>query len=40
MLPDLFYMKQTPWIILLIIIGFWIARNLPYEPFFWLKPAL
>ena len=37
-LPNLFYMKQTPWIVLTIVILFWIARNLPWYPFNVLAP--
>ncbi len=37
-LPDILYNKKTPWIILVIIIVFWIIRNIPVEPFKWLAP--
>ena len=37
-LPNIFYMKSTPWIILGIIILFWILRNLPVYPFNILAP--
>ena len=30
--------KITPIIILIIIILYWILRNLPFEPFIWLAP--
>lgn len=37
-LPNLFYKKQTPWIVLIVVILFWIARNLPWYPFNVLAP--
>ena len=37
-LPNLFYLKSTPWIILGVIILFWILRNLPFYPFNILAP--
>lgn len=37
-LPNFFYYKNTPWIIMVIIILFWILRNLPYCPFNILAP--
>uniref|UniRef100_UPI0032172630 DUF2752 domain-containing protein n=1 Tax=uncultured Draconibacterium sp. TaxID=1573823 RepID=UPI0032172630 len=37
--PNLFYMKNTPWVILAIVILFWITRNLPWYPFFVLAPG-
>ena len=37
-LPNIFYFKSTPWIILAIIILFWILRNLPVYPFNILAP--
>jgi hypothetical protein len=30
--------KNTPMIILIVILVFWILRNLPFEPFSWLAP--
>jgi hypothetical protein len=38
-LPNLFYMKLTPGIILILIMLFWIMRNLPYIPFSNLAPG-
>ncbi|MCF6356733.1 MAG: DUF2752 domain-containing protein [Draconibacterium sp.] len=38
-LPNIFYFKSTPWIILVIIILFWILRNLPVYPFNILAPG-
>ena len=38
-LPNIFYIKSTPWIILSIIIVFWIIRNLPVYPFSILAPG-
>jgi hypothetical protein len=32
------YYPKTPWIILIIILVFWILRNLPYYPFTLLAP--
>ncbi len=37
-LPNILYLKSTPWIILAVIIIFWIIRNLPYYPFSVLAP--
>jgi len=37
--PDILYNKKIPWIILTIVIAFWIARNIPVEPFIWLSPG-
>jgi len=37
-LPDIFYMKLTPWIIFAVVIIFWILRNLPWYPFNLLSP--
>ncbi|MFV0268638.1 MAG: DUF2752 domain-containing protein [Draconibacterium sp.] len=37
-LPNLPYKKQTPWIILIVVILFWILRNLPWFPFSVLAP--
>nr|WP_320020673.1 DUF2752 domain-containing protein [uncultured Draconibacterium sp.] len=38
-LPNLFYKKQTPLIVLAIVVLFWIARNLPWYPFNVLAPV-
>lgn len=38
-LPNLFYWKSTPWIILAVIVLFWIMRNLPWYPFSVLAPG-
>ncbi len=38
-LPDIFYLKQTPWIIFAIIILFGILRNIPFFPFSVLAPG-
>lgn len=38
-LPNLFYMKYTPWVIFAVVILFWIARNLPWYPFSILAPV-
>jgi hypothetical protein len=37
-LPNILYMKNTPWIIFGIIVFFWIIRNLPWYPFSALAP--
>lgn len=37
-LPNVFYIKSTPWIILGVIILFWVLRNLPGYPFNILAP--
>jgi len=37
-LPNIFYFKITPWVILGVIVLFWILRNLPYYPFSVLAP--
>lgn len=37
-LPNIFYFKKTPWIILIAIVLFWILRNLPFYPFLNLAP--
>lgn len=39
-LPDILYLKNTPWIILIIIVIFWILRNLPIYPFDLLAPSV
>jgi hypothetical protein len=38
-LPNLFYMKATPVVILIVIMLFWIMRNLPFLPFSDLAPG-
>jgi hypothetical protein len=38
-LPNIFYMKNTPWIIFGIILLFWLLRNLPFYPFSVLAPG-
>jgi len=38
-LPNIFYFKNTPWIILGVIIVFWILRNLSFNPFVLLAPS-
>ena len=38
-LPNIFYLKNTPWVILTIVVIFWIARNLPWYPFNILAPG-
>ena len=37
-LPNIFYYKNTPWIIFGVVILFWILRNLPFYPFNILAP--
>lgn len=37
-LPNIFYMKYTPIVILAVVILFWILRNLPVYPFSALAP--
>ena len=37
-LPNLLYLRNTPWIILAVVLLFWIARNIPLAPFSWLSP--
>ena len=37
-LPNVFYAKNTPWIIFGVIILFWILRNIPVSPFSVLAP--
>ena len=37
-LPNIFYIKSTPWIIMGVIILFWVLRNLPVYPFDILAP--
>jgi hypothetical protein len=38
-LPDFLYRPKTPWIILIIVVVFWILRNIPFSPFNWLAPV-
>lgn len=38
-LPNIFYMKNTPWVIFGIILLFWLLRNLTVYPFSVLAPA-
>lgn len=38
-LPNIFYMKNTPWVIFGIILLFWLLRNLPVYPFSVLAPG-
>lgn len=38
-LPNIFYLKSTPWIILIVIVIFWILRNVPFYPFSILAPG-
>jgi hypothetical protein len=38
-LPNLFYLKSTPWVIFAVVILFWIFRNLPWYPFSVLAPG-
>jgi hypothetical protein len=38
-LPNIFYYKNTPWIILGVVVVFWIARNIPVFPFNVLAPG-
>lgn len=35
---NLLYSPNTPWIILIFILSFWVLRNIPYEPFTFLAP--
>lgn len=35
---NLLYNPKTPWIILVLILSFWILRNLPFAPFTYLAP--
>ena len=32
-LPDILYMKNTPWIIFVIVMIFWLLRNLSFYPY-------
>lgn len=38
-LPNVFYFKNTPWIIFGVIMLFWILRNIPADPFSVLAPG-
>ena len=38
-MPNIFYFKSTPWIILIVIVVFWILRNIPFYPFSILAPG-
>lgn len=38
-LPNIFYFKSTPWIILAVVLVFFVLRNLPYYPFSVLAPG-
>lgn len=38
-LPNIFYFKNTPWIIFGVVIAFWVLRNLPFYPFSVLAPG-
>lgn len=38
-LPNILYHKLTPWIIFMVIILFWIFRNIPVFPFSVLAPG-
>ncbi|WP_317129911.1 DUF2752 domain-containing protein [Psychroflexus aestuariivivens] len=35
---NLLYHNATPWVILILVVGFWIIRNIPYAPFCYLAP--
>ena len=35
---NLLYHPKTPWIILILVVSFWLFRNIPYEPFCYLAP--
>ncbi|HNU79074.1 MAG: DUF2752 domain-containing protein [Prolixibacteraceae bacterium] len=37
-LPDILYLRNTPSVILAVVLIFWIARNIPVTPFTWLSP--
>ena len=37
-LPNVFYSRRFPWIIFVVVILFWILRNMPYSPFSVLAP--
>lgn len=36
---NILYLKNTPWIILIVILLFWVLRNIPAYPFSLLAPA-
>ena len=38
-LPNIFYLKNTPWVFLGIVLLFWVLRNLPFYPFLVLAPG-
>ncbi len=38
-LPNIFYLKQTPVVIFILILLFWVLRNLPFYPFSALAPG-
>ena len=38
-LPNVFYLRNTPWVIFAVVVLFWIARNLPWYPFSVLAPG-
>jgi hypothetical protein len=38
-LPNVFYMKATPVVVFILIVFFWIVRNLPFVPFTELAPG-
>lgn len=38
-LPDILYMKNTPWVIFGTVIIFWVLRNIPSPPFSVLAPS-
>lgn len=38
-LPNVFYLKNTPWVVFAVVILFWILRNLPWYPFSILAPG-
>ena len=35
---NLLYTNSAPWIIFILILGFWILRNIPIKPFTYLAP--
>ena len=38
-LPNIFYLKSTPWVIFTVILFFWLLRNIPVYPFNVLAPG-
>lgn len=38
-LPNVFYFKNTPWIIFGVVVLFWVMRNIPVYPFSVLAPV-